>query len=105
MDEITKDRRKEQLKKAQAKFKQIKTNVNTDFFDEIEKRISFLDTNISNYLQTLIKSDLNALKTQNKEKEYLDSINALKSEINDLNAKFKNMGFFEFIIFKIKGKK
>lgn len=52
------EKRKEQLRAAQAKFRQIKTNVNAKELEQIEKRIKELNTTKSNYLKTLIKTDL-----------------------------------------------
>lgn len=52
------DKRKEQLKKAQSKFKQLKTNVNERELQEIETRVKELNTTKSNYIKTLIKKDI-----------------------------------------------
>ncbi len=54
----TTDKRKQQLKAAQAKFKQIKTNVNLVELEEIEARVKKLDTTKSNYIKNFIKLDL-----------------------------------------------
>ena len=71
------DKRKQQLKAAQTKFKQIKTNVNKRELEEIEKRIKELNTTKSNYIKTLIKKDI-------------------KKELFSLNE-IKQISLFEFI--------
>ena len=54
----TTDKRKQQLKAAQSKFKQIKTSVNERELQEIEARVKELNTTKSNYIKTLMKKDI-----------------------------------------------
>ncbi len=51
-------RRKESLKKAQKKFKNISTNFKTEDFKKIEKRVKELGISRSNYIQKLVLMDL-----------------------------------------------
>jgi len=79
--EEKKERKREQVLQAAKKFKQIKTNVKADFYKEIVLRVEELDTNVSNYIQTLIKDDL-----ENKCRKNI----------------VKNMSIFEFLNLKFR---
>ena len=51
-------RRRESLKKAQAKFKNVSTNLNTEDYEKFEKRFIELSMSKSAYLKKLILDDL-----------------------------------------------
>lgn len=52
-------RRRESLKKAQAKFKNVSTNLSTEDYEKFEKRFIELGMSKSAYLKKLIINDLN----------------------------------------------
>jgi len=54
---MVEDNRKEQLKKAQQKFKKIGTNVRIDFAEEIVMRCAERETTISKYVLGLLEDD------------------------------------------------
>lgn len=87
-----KEKRSEQLKKSQKKFKQIKANVNLDQYDKIKDRCT--DGNVSGYLLKLIENDMNRtpslfgslLELHKDNDQEIEELKIVKLELKKLNS-------------------
>ena len=84
---MTEEHRKEQIKKAQSKYKKIGTNVKLEFAEQIKKRCDDKGVTVSRYVLNLINDDMNqtneeSIKLQNKIDNYALAMNRLKEGLN-----------------------
>lgn len=101
-----KEKRKEQLKESQKKFKQIKANVKPELYDKIKNRST--DGNISGYLLKLIENDFSNTpslfgvlgEVSEGNSQEIKELENLRIELKRLN----NMTFFQRLHWLFSGK-